>query len=259
MRYSARMRIASLSPAATEILYELGLQDQIVCTDQFSNFPESVQDVPHVKDMTKVHPDDLKPFEPDIVVLGTSIQQKLSEELQKYGYSVLFEDPRTVNDIYKWIRSIGTVFDRERESEDLIVSMQQGFNDVKKKGGLLPTKLKLYIEEWHNPPYASGNWVPEVVQVAGGQQFPVVPGELSPEVALEQVQDYNPDLIILSLCGAGSSVETSLLTEREGWDALRAVQEGNVKVIDDSLLNRPGPRLVEGAQRLYSWMFEMLH
>ena len=78
-------------------------------------------------------------------------------------------------------------------------------------------------------------------------------------MTLQEVTKFDPDLIVISWCGAGSLAEKKLLLEREGWGELRAIKQGSVRVIDDSLLNRPGPRLVEGCQRLYGWGFEMLH
>ena len=269
------MRIASLSPAVTEILFALGAGKQIVCTDQFSNFPEEAKWIPHVRDMVKIDPVDVRVFQPEAVFLGTSIQTKLAEVLRAANFSVIHDDPRSIADIYAWIRSIGVIVNREREAEDLIVRMQKGFSDVQKKAKMMnagSAKCRLYIEEWpavapmtgamagkHSLPFASGNWVPEIARIAGGEQFPVAPGALSPEVTLEQVEQWNPDLIIISWCGAGALASKELLLNRTGLDRLTAVQRGNVKVIDDSLLNRPGPRLVEGAQRLYGWMFEMLH
>ncbi len=106
---------------------------------------------------------------------------------------------------------------------------------------------------------ASGNWVPEGVPIAGGEQFPIKSGELSRAVTLEEVQAFNPELIVISWCGAGDLAPKQLLLTRAGWDSLPAVSAGKVRVIDDSLLNRPGPRLAEGAQRIYSWLFEMCH
>ncbi len=262
------MRIASLSPAATEILFALGLEKQIVCTDQFSNFPEEAKSLPHVRDMVKIKPEDVSEFQPDIVLLGTSIQERLAEHLRAVGFSVVHDDPRTINDIYVWIRSLGAIFDSEKKAEELVRSMQEGFNDVKRKAAKLPRKPHIYIEEWpalpdssggHQPPFASGNWVPEVAKIAGCEQFPVPAGHLSPEVTLDQVAGWNPEMIVISWCGAGSLAQKELLTDRPGWDVLEAVQSGAVRVIDDSLLNRPGPRLVEGAQRLYGWIFEKLH
>ena len=105
----------------------------------------------------------------------------------------------------------------------------------------------------------SGNWVPEVLRIAGGVPLPLPPKNPSREVSLEEIRAFDPELIVLSICGAGSLARKELLTQREGWKELRAVREGRVRVIDDSLLNRPGPRLVEGARRLYGWIFEVLH
>jgi iron complex transport system substrate-binding protein len=260
------MRIASLSPAATEILFAIGCGKDIVCVDQFSNFPDAAKQIPHVRDHQKIEPEDLKQFGPEIVITGTVIQQKLSEQLKDAGFGVIHQDPRTINAIYESIRQLGTILEKTLEAEELILSMQQNFNNVKKKSVLLPKKLKVYIEEWHQPPMVSGNWVPEIIRIAGGESFPVsaagplhATAVLSREVTLHEVDAFNPDLIVISWCGAGVLAPKELLLERAGWSDLRAVKEGHVRVIDDSLLNRPGPRLFEGAQRIYGWLFEMLH
>jgi iron complex transport system substrate-binding protein len=253
------MHIASLSPAITEILFAFQLQDLIVCTDQFSNFPEEARDIPHLKDHMDIHPQKLLEFEADLIFTATVIQQKLADKLKAVDLSVVHQDPRTINAVYEMIRNLGVILQVEDKAAQLVLQMQQGFNDVQKKSGLLPRRLKVYIEEWHDPPFASGNWVPEVAHIAGVQQFPVVVGELSPQVTLDQVKAFDPDMIVISWCGAAALADKELLKQRKGWDKLRAVQEDHVRVIDDSLLNRPGPRLVEGARRLYGWAFELLH
>lgn len=253
------MKIASLSPATTEILFKLELEEQIVCTDQFSNFPEEARDIPHVKDHMKVDPAELREYEADLIFTSTPVQQKLSELLKEHDFSVVHHDPRTINAIYEMIRNLGMMLQVEDRAEALVLEMQQGFKDVKRKAGLLPRRLKVYIEEWHDPPFASGNWVPEVAHIAGVEQYPIPAGELSAEVTLEQVQSFDPDLIVISWCGAGALAEKEILSSREEWDQLRAVQSDHIKVIDDSLLNRPGPRLIDGARHLYGWAFEQLH
>jgi iron complex transport system substrate-binding protein len=257
--YGGLVRIASLSPAVTEILFALELQDQIVCTDQFSNFPEAAKELPHLKDHQRIAPEELEQYKPELVFTSTVIQEKLAEQLRATDISCVHLDPRTINTLYESIRQIGTLLNCDGLAEELVLQMQQGFNDTKKKAGLLPTRPRIYIEEWHDPPMASGNWVPEVARAAGGEQFPIPAGELSREVKFSEVEAFDPDLIVISWCGAGMLADPFILTEREGWSALRAVGKGNIRVIDDSLLNRPGPRLVEGAQRLYSWLFELLH
>jgi len=253
------MRIASLSPAVTEILFALGAQEQIVCTDQFSNFPEAAKDIPHLRDHQNIISEDLAAFAPELVFTSTVIQEKLAASLRAANFSCVHFDTRTMHSLYESIRHIGLLLSCEPEAESLLLSMRQQLNDVQRKAALLPSRLNVYIEEWHDPPMVSGNWVPDIVHIAGGKQFPITVGELSREVTLEEVREFDPDLIVISWCGAGLLADSELLTGRDGWEELRAVEEGNVKVIDDSLLNRPGPRLVEGARRLYSWLFEMQH
>lgn len=253
------MRIASLSPAATEILHALGLKDQIVCRDQFSNFPEEAKAIPAVMGHQEIKAKDLRTYEPEIVLTETVVQRRLAEDLRGSGFSVVHQDPRSINEIYGSIRAYGALFDAAAKAEELILEMQQGFNAVKTKAKHLRARPRVYVEEWHEPPFASGNWVPEIVRIAGGDPFPIAEGQLSREVQLQEVAHFDPLLLVISWCGSGPHGDSTLLLKREGWTAIRAVKEGRVKVIDDSLLNRPGPRLVEGAQRIYGWLFELLH
>ncbi|MDO8648251.1 MAG: cobalamin-binding protein [Candidatus Peregrinibacteria bacterium] len=253
------MRIASLSPAATEILFAIGCGSEIVCTDQFSNFPEEAKSIPKLRGHMEVKSEDLRRFSPELVLTGTAVQTGVSERLKKEGFAVIHQDPRSIEQIYEAIRIQGTLTSRSSEAESIVLTMQQGFNAVKKKAQLLPSRPRVYVEEWHQPPMASGNWVPEVVRIAGAEPFPIAAGELSREVTLDEVRAFDPALIVISWCGAGSLADRELLLKRDGWDVLTAVQEKRVRVLDDSLFNRPGPRLVEGAQRVFGWVFEMLH
>ena len=253
------MRIASLSPATTEILFALGVGASIVCRDQFSNWPESARDIPKLMGHDRVDPEELRKHAPDIVFTETVVQEKIAGLLREKGFSVVHQDPRTVNQIYESIRALGTIVGRDKEAAAVTLKMQQGFNTVQKKARLLPKTPRVYVEEWHEPPFASGNWVPEVVRVAGGRQFPVSDGELSRKVTLAEIMAFDPDLIVTSWCGSGSLGDKELLLQRAGWDLLRAVREGKVHIIDDAFLNRPGPRLTEGAGHLYGWLFELLH
>ncbi len=237
----------------------MGKGSEIVCTDQFSNFPLEAKALPHLKDHQKIHPEALGKFSPELVLTGTVVQEKLAAMLKAADFGVVHQDPRTLLQIQESIRQLGAIVDAEQEASRVILDMQQAFNAVKTKARLLPKKPKVYIEEWHLPPMASGNWVPEIVKIAGGEPFPIPTSQLSREVTLQEVQTFDPDLIVISWCGAGSLADKKLLMERTGWEGLKAVQNGHVRVIDDSLLNRPGPRLAEGAQRLYGWLFEMLH
>ena len=144
------MRIASLSPAATEILFALGLEKDIVCVDQFSNFPEEAKKIPRVKGHQEIKAEDVKQHAPEIVLTGTVIQQKLAEEFRANDLAVIHQDPRTINEIYESIRQLGVIFQRAKQAEDLVLKMQQGFNAMKKKSALLPRGQNARSGLWKN-------------------------------------------------------------------------------------------------------------
>ncbi len=237
----------------------LGRGKDIVCTDQFSNFPEETKTIPHLRDHQKVDMAEIKTYQPDLILTATVVQEKLATMLKAADLPVVHQDPRTLDAVYDSIKALGIIVEKEKEASELVMKMKKEFDAVRHKAKIMGRKPKVYVEEWHLPPMASGNWVPEVVAAAGGVAFPIKPGELSREVTLAEVQAFDPDLIIISWCGAGRLSDKNIVLKREGWDTLRAVRNNQVKVIDDSLLNRPGPRLVEGAKQLYGWLFEMLH
>lgn len=253
------MRIVSLSPAATETLFAIELGKQIVAVDQFGNFPEEAKAIPHIKDHQKIDVRDVKDFKPDLVLTGTVVQEKLAAELKAAGLPVFHQDPRTLDAVLESIVQLGVVVAEEERAKELVQKLKDEFAALKTKTKILPRKARVYCEEWHVPPMVSGNWVPDVLGYAGVQSFPIKAGELSREISLDDVKRFDPDLIVISWCGAGRLADKKLLMEREGWNALRAVQQGTVFVIDDSLLNRPGPRLLEGARQVYGFAFQTLH
>lgn len=258
--YTRSMRIASLSPTATEILFAIGAGSQVVCVDKYSDTPSDVARIPHIPEHQRIDADALAAYKPDIVFTATLVQEKLAAFLKlQQQFAVIHHDPRSLGDIDESIRSIGLLLGKEKEANQLVATMHRGYGDVRKKAKLLGRKPRVYVEEWHHPPMVSGNWVPELVQLAGGVSLPLPPRSPSREVSLAEVEAFDPDIVVLSICGAGKFAEKRLLTDRPGWNQLRAVTSNAVFVIDDSLLNRPGPRVVEGAQRLYGWMFQVLH
>lgn len=253
------MRIVSLSPAATETVFAVGKGSSIVAVDQFSNFPEDAKKVVHLADHQRVSIAAIREHAPDLVLTGTIIQERLAQELKDAGLPVFHQDPRTLDAVMQSIIDLGIVIEAEEEAQALVMQMKEDARQLHTKAKLLPRKAKVYIEEWHLPPMVSGNWVPEVLSMAGAQSFPIKPGELSREVSLKEVQAFDPDVMVISWCGAGRTADKKILMEREGWDSLRAVQNKHVFVIDDSLLNRPGPRLTEGARQVFTFIFQVLH
>ncbi len=256
------MRIASLSPAITEILFGLEQGKNIVCTDQQSDFPDAAKAIPHPSDHQSFDVEALRAYNPDVVFTSTLAQEKLAAELKEKGFAVVHLDPHSIVEIYDSIRQIGIILGCDARAEALIGMMQQGLNDTKRKAAMLARKPRVYVEQSHNPQTIAGNWVPELVKIAGGIPFQAVNADRGAGIlpaVLEEVQAFDPDLIVLCSSGAGAQADKELFSSREGWGKLRAVTQNHLFVIENSLLSRGGPRLIEGARRFFGWCFQVIH
>lgn len=243
------MRIASLAPSVTEILYELGAGQDIVCSTIYCDYPESAKNLPKVGSWLNVDFEQLKQLRPDIVFTSTAVQGNLTDKLRNTGFQVVNINPTRLSEVIDSYQQIGQLTGHSEEAEKISKKLYQQLMGLYLNGASKDAP-KVYCEEWSAPPMAAGNWVPDVVELAGGRYGLVKPGELSREVDTRDLLDYNPDLIVLHVCGMGEGVDTSVVTKRAGWERVRAVQEGNIFAINDSLLNRPTSRLFSGLDKL---------
>lgn len=156
--------------------------------------------------------------------------------------------PKTLKEVFDSIIYIGRTTKTIKKAENLVNLMKKEFARLEKQK--LKTKPRVYMEKWPVPPMASGNWVPELVEIAGGIPVIAQSGKPSAEFAFAKLQKADPDVMIFHWCGYGERFNKSLVTERPCWSELKAVKQNKLFVIDDSLLNRPSPRLVEGIKAM---------
>jgi iron complex transport system substrate-binding protein len=141
----------------------------------------------------------------------------------------------------------------------VIADMKVRLDDISSRAAAAPTRPRLLLVEWIEPPMAGGNWMPELVAIAGGVNLLSEPGKHSSWITWENIRDADPEVIVVCPCGfdigrAEGDMET--LTARAGWNDLRAVKSGRVAIADGNwYFNRPGPRLAETAEILA----EILH
>lgn len=248
------MRIASLSPAVTEILFALEQQKKIVCRSNDSDFPDATAVIPALSMTQDFDPEALRAYTPDIVFTALSSQKILSEKIKAAGFGVVHQEPASLTDLTQCIRQIGMIIDCQARAEALIGAMQQGFNDTKRKAGLFPRRPKVYVEVSRTLPTMSDQWIADLVKIGGGVPFPEV-GKRS----IQDVQAFDPDVIVLCTSATGDSSFKEKMIAQEGWKSLRAVLENHVFTIDEALLLRPGPRLTEGVKRIFGWCFQVMH
>ena len=241
-------RILSLAPSATEILYSLGLGDKIVAVTRFCDYPEDAKTKPKVGGWLDVREDLVKTHNPDLIITSSFVQDKIVVKYRKMGLQVLHSDPVTLEDVYVSIIDIGKSVGKREAAERIVADMEKSAAAINEQVRLFPRK-RVYCEEWHKPPTVSGNWVPDLIKLAGGTSL-IDSGSHSREITLQEIQRFNPEIIIISLCGFGDKIDKKIITERIGWEKLDAVRKDKIFVFDDSLLNRPDPRLIEGLKEI---------
>ncbi len=245
------MKILSLAPSNTEILFALGAGDQIIARTAYCDYPEEAKKIPKVGDWINPNLDEIKRLEPDIILTSTIVQEKLFQKMKKKKMPAVHLAPRNLAEVLKTIETLGKLVSKEKEAEKIVNHMLSTFALIRDQSFDLVKKPKLYVEEWHKPPMISGNWVPDLAQIAGADYELIKAGEYSRKISLSQIKKYNPEIIVLSICGLGERVNIDLIKKRKGWENLFAVKNGQIYVIDDSLLNRPAPRLVSGCRKLH--------
>lgn len=238
------MRILSLAPSNTEIVYRLGAEDKLVGTTSLCDYPEEAIKKENVGGWSKgIDTGKVEKLEPDLVLGSDDLQNRVVRKLEEKGLKVLQVKPHTLNEVYSSIKTVGDAVGKAGEADRTVEAMKARLEKVSLDG------RRVYCEEWMDPPHFSGNWVPGLVKEINGQYF-VEEGRRSDTFDLERLESFDPEYIFLSICGAGKKVSHRDVLERENWQSITAVKDKNVRVVDDSLLNRPGPRLVEAAETL---------
>jgi len=234
-------RIVSLAPSATSTVTALDAGGRLVGVTAHCDVP----DVPRLGGWLNPDLDRIAELDPDLVLTNDSLQADLRDALRDDGFTVAHAEPTTLNAVLETFRTIGDAIgfpERGRVLEERASDRLDRVRDATLDGDDRPV---VYCEEWGDPPMAAGNWVPEAVRAAGGRYPFLDPGERSREIDRAAVENADPDRVIVHHCGAAEP-STRPLVERE-WDL-----DAELHAIDDSLLNQPSPRLLDGIERLAS-------
>ena len=237
------MRILSAAPSNTEILYALGLEDQLVGTTSLCDYPEEAMEKPSIGGWSQgIKYNKIDELDPDIILMSDQLQDEQASRLSK-EYEVLQVSPESLEEVFESILRIGRKFDKEEKASEIVEDMEKEIEKIDLRG------KRIYCEEWMDPPMVSGNWIPGLIEKAGGDYF--IDGGRSRRFDPENLKDFDPEYILLNVCGAGENIDKSEMLERPEWQEITAVKNGDVYVVDDALLNRPGPRLRNGIKKLY--------
>ncbi|HET7324198.1 MAG TPA: cobalamin-binding protein [Halococcus sp.] len=276
------MRVVSLLPSATEIVYALGIEP--VGVSHECDYPPDATEKP-VVNRSRVDADaqsaeidnqvleaeenggvydidlnTLSRLDPDLVVsqgicdvcaVDSVLVREAISQLD-LDCDVLTTDPHSLDDVFSDIRRIGESTGTGERADELVSDLRERVRAVETTD--TDDRPRVAVLDWTNPVMVAGHWVPEMVEMAGGFYGMVEPGTASRPHEWTGICEYDPEVLVVAPCGFDidqTMANLTDLTEHEGWEELTAVREGRAYALDGhQFMNRPGPRLVDSLEYL---------
>lgn len=280
------MRILSLLPSATEIVYELGLGEQLVGVSHECDFPPEVKSKPVVSatelsstltsaethgavnahqhpahSLYRLDQDLLRQLAPDLIltqelcqVCAVPIGQvRQAARVLTGPCRIVSLEPTSLGGIMENILTVGEMTGTEQRARQVVQRLQHRMERVSALSGAL-TPPRVLCLEWMEPLIAGGHWIPEMVRLAGGTDGLGREGGASHVMTWQRVVQYAPEVVVLMPCGYSipkTLSEVDRLRELPGWNELPAVRAGRVYAVEShACFSRPGPRIVTGLEIL---------
>jgi iron complex transport system substrate-binding protein len=282
------LKVVSLLASATEIVWALGLGEQLVGRSHECDYPPSVKRLPictspkfdtegtsreidqRVKSIVKealgvyhVDANKLERLQPTHIITQSQcevcavslkdVEQAVCQLTSSRPVIVTLE-PNCLADVWADIQRVAAALGVTERGERLVAELQYRMDCISEKARLLAECPTVACIEWIDPLMAAGNWMPELVEMAGAKNLFGEAGKHSPWLSWEEIVAKDPDVIFISPCGFDidrTLRESHLLTSKAEWKSLKAVRTGQVFIADgNQYFNRPGPRLVESLEIL---------
>ena len=249
-------RIVSLAPAATEMLFAIGVGDKVVGVTTYCDYPPATKNIPKVGGFINPSLESIVKLKPDLIVAMRGNPLSLLERLEKMGYPVFALNPKRISDVLIGMKKLGELTG-SKEANRVVRDLKARLERIRKRVEGIPyeRRPKVVIELWDNPliVFGKGSIGDEVIERAGGKN--IIEGKVAyPQISLETLIEKQPDVIILSHM---TTVQNPLkeVKKRANWDKLKAVREGRVYAIDADIIDRPGPRLIQAVEILHRMLY----
>jgi len=246
--------IVSLAPSTTEIAFALDLGAQVVAVDDFSDFPAEVKNLPKLGGSNGTYNiEQIVALKPDLILAAGITTPEAIKKLEdlKLTVVVLGTAQTTFESIFNDIALAGKITGRTDQATRLVDTLKQNLEAIKTKVAAATTQPLVYWELDATDPtkpfsVGPGNFVSDLITLAGGKNIFADAGSPFPQVSAEQIVAAKPEVIILSDAAYGITVDS--VKQRAGWQVIPAVKQQRVEPIDDNLVSRPGPRIVDGLE-----------
>jgi len=242
-------KIVSLAPSNTEILFALGLEDKVCGVTDNCDYPTEAGEKEKVGGYTEIDIERIIALDPDLILAEDMHKYEVIPMLEELGFTVVAIVPHSLQDVMDSIELIGSLTDTQDEAAQVVSGMQQRIKAVTDitEGLTEAEKVKTLYILWHEPMMSVGSdtRIHELIEKAGGINIAAVAGEGYPTLALEEIININPGVIIVD-----SDTSLQFILNESRLEEVDAVANGRVYSINPDLTNRPTPRIVEALEIL---------
>lgn len=252
-------RVVALTASDCEILYAIGAGDTLVGRGKYCDYPAEVLNVPAVESGASTNMEEIIALEPDVLLMSDMAQtEEQVAQLEAAGIQVVVSEATDIEGVYTAIDLIGTLMGKKDVAESVINSMKATFEEVQANAtgdGSETIYFEVSPLEYGLWTAGANTFMDEIAQMLGlSNCFADVDGW--GEISEEQVLERNPDYIvtITMYYGEGPTPEEEILS-RAGWENVTAVQNNAILNLQNNELSRPAPRLADGAQMLFDFVY----
>jgi iron complex transport system substrate-binding protein len=244
-------RIISLAPSTTEILFAMGLRQEIAGVTNFCDYPEDVSTRPRIGGFVNPDVEKIVSLKPDLIIAITDGNRwETIERLSNLGFPVYTVDPKGFDGVIRTIRNMGEIIGKEEESRALIRRMMERKEKIVTLTRPLP-KPAVFFQVGDAPviTVGKGTLANDLIRLAGGRSISENEPLSYPPYGIETILSKAPEIIIFSSMDNRKNY-SDLIRKWQAWKSIPAVKSNSIYVIDSNLVDRPAPRIVEGLEAL---------
>ncbi|OGP89229.1 MAG: hypothetical protein A2157_12100 [Deltaproteobacteria bacterium RBG_16_47_11] len=244
-------RIVSLAPNITEILFGLGLDEEIVGVSIHCNFPEKANTKVRIGSYIRLDFEKIISLTPDLIIAtGAGNTRGMVDRLEQLGFPTYVIHPKNFKDILESIIHIGQVVNREKKARVIIEGMRERSQRVIELTKDLP-RPKVFVQIGDAPlvTVGKGSFADDLIRLAGGENIAGKEKEVYPRFGMEEILKRSPEVIVISSMNPEGDYQ-KILQEWNRWKTIPAVKNGRIHLIDSDLIDRPSPRIIDGLEGL---------
>ena len=244
------VRIVSLSPSATEMIFALGAGDRLVGTTQYCNYPSEALSIARVSSGTieGVNRESILNLKPDVIFFKADHHQSLIETFEKFAIPMVGVGAESLEEMFNEALEIGVFLGTETAADQLVTQMRSELEKQANRvsGISFEERKRVFYEVWDQPLMTAGpqSFIGELINIARGKNIFDDATQGYPQISAELVVDRDPQVIIRPSSGAHAE-DVKKVLNRKGWEGVTAIRDKRVHIIDGDQISRCGPRLLK--------------